>query len=254
MDLGCHLPEPWERIHRETFVYEDNCWTTCNGGFCCNHEHPDFQFQLIPRHGSTILYMEEEYNWLCKHGTAPNVHNLGSMPNTLSFDFGGPRPLNLIQVHCRLLGKCNGVIDKPLLCKIYPMLPVLGTDGALEDIYPSSIFELTMQIKGYKTPCTVVDKKKHYFAKWKNAPARLESLRHPYVILYLRAAKHFADVYTERLTANSALMALSGAEFWKRWELNYLAGRLLDTDQLAERIRETFNSLMTRYGTFLQAA
>src|SRR5579862_1509839 len=112
----CVQPVRWDLIHDETFVFEDQCWSTCNGGFCCNHKHPDFHFQLLPTHGATIIYLEDEYRWLTTHGKAPTRDNLGVEPNVFAFDFGGPRPLSLVQMTCRLLGKCQGVIDKPLLC------------------------------------------------------------------------------------------------------------------------------------------
>jgi len=247
-------PIAWERIHSQSFLFEDRCWTTCNGGFCCSNNHPDFQFQLIPTRGTTIIYLEEEYEWLSRHGTVPGPHTTGAVPNTLSFDFGGPRPLSIIHIPCHLLGLCQGVIDKPLLCKIYPMLPILGIDGELDDIYPASIFELTMGLIGAPTPCTIAAKRKHYFDSWKNAPERLEALRHPYLIFHLQAARHYSDIYRVQLEANAKLRGLTGKDFWKRWELQYLSGQLIDTDLLAERIRGSYDALVGRYGEFLMPA
>jgi hypothetical protein len=247
-------PVAWGSIHSQSFVVEDRCWTTCNGGFCCSNNHPDFQFQLIPTHGTTIIYLEDEYEWLSRHGTVPGPENLGAVPNTLSFDFGGPRPLSVIQIPCHLLGLCQGVIDKPLLCKVYPMLPILGIEGTLEDICPASIFELTMSLIGTQSPCTVLFKRKHYFDLWKNSPEWLDSLRHPYLILYLKAAQHFADVYRMKFESNTKLRGLTGKDFWKRWELQYLSGQLVDPDLLAERIRGTYDQLVERYGEFLAPA
>jgi hypothetical protein len=206
---------------------------------------------LIPTQGTTIIYLEEEYEWLRGHGTVPDPHTTGSVGNILSFEFGGPRPLSVVQMPCRLLGMCHGVIDKPLLCKVYPMLPILGTRGDLEDIYPASIFELTMSIHGVGTPCTVFAKRAHYLDLWKNAADRLDALRHPYVILYLQAAKHFSDIYRMRFESNARLRSLTGKEFWKRWELQYLGGQFFDRDLFAERIRKSYDELVQHYGAFL---
>jgi hypothetical protein len=247
-------PVAWEKIHAETFLLEDQCWKTCNGGFCCSNNHPDFNFQLIPTHGTTLLYMEEEYRWLAENRKVFDPRTLEGTPNQVSIDFGGPIPLSLVQMRCSLLGKCQGVIDKPLLCKLYPMLPILGIDGDLEDIAPASIFELTMLLEKMKTPCTVVDKKQHYLQKWRNAPEQLESLNHPYIILYLQAAKHFAAIYSEQLQANEALRGLSGKHFWGMWEIEYLMGSLMDGDLLAEKIRQTYEALLDRYGFVFPAA
>jgi hypothetical protein len=242
-------PVPWAQIHGETFLYEDQCWTTCNGGFCCSNNHPDFQFQLIPTHGTTILYMEEEYAWLARHAKVPDPQEFP--PNQVALDYGGPRPLTLIQMPCRLLGKCHGVIDKPLLCKIYPMLPVLSIDGKLEDIVSASIFELTMLLRGIKTPCTVVDKTRHYVQKWQKRPEALAALNHPYIILYLQAARHFGEIYAEKLHSNETLRGLNGKTFWQTWEIEFLLGNLVDGPKLAEKVLQTYDSLVERYGHFL---
>jgi hypothetical protein len=207
---------------------------------------------LIPTHGTTIIYLESEYDWLSRHGTIPGPHNIGSMPNSLRFDFGGPQPISLVQMPCHLLGLCKGVIDKPLLCKLYPMLPVLRTDGSLEDLCPASIFDLTMAIKGIQTPCTIVAKKAMYMSRWRAAGTPLESLRHPYLILYLRAASHFANIYAQKLRADRRLMSLAGRDFWRRWELQYLSGQLIDLQLLSESIRRTYDQLVGHYGEFLE--
>jgi hypothetical protein len=246
-------PVPWEKIHRQTFLAEDRCWTTCNGGFCCSNNHPDFQFQLIPTEGTTILYMEEEHRWLAQNGRVFDPATPEGTPRYVSIDFGGPRPLSILQMPCRLLGKCTGVIDKPLLCKLYPMLPVLDVDGGLETIQPASIFELTMHVLGMKTPCTVVDKVQHYWHKWKNAPEHLEALNHPYIIFHLQAAKHFADIYAEKLQQSEALRGLRGKLFWRMWEIEYLLGGLIDAELLAGMIRSTYEALVERHGLFFSA-
>lgn len=243
-------PVPWEMILKEKFLYEDRCWTTCNG-FCCSiSSYADFDFRLIPTQGMTILFMEDEYNWLATHGRVVDPNHPDAVPNLVSIDFGGPRPMSLVQMPCRLLGKCQGVIDKPLLCKLYPMLPLLDVDGNLAEMQESSIFELTMQLQGIKTPCTVVDKRKHYLRKWQNSPESLRVLKHPYIIFYLQAAKHFGNIYCELFKANSSLRNLTGKAFWQAWEMEYLMGNLMDGDRLAEKIKQTYDVLVDLYGSF----
>jgi hypothetical protein len=241
-------PVPWQAIHRDSFIYEDQCWKTCNGGACCKIDHPEYDFQLFPKTGTIILYLEDEYRWFGEHGKAAGETTTGSTPQVISFDFGGPRPLTLIQVGCKLLGQCQGVIDKPLLCKVFPMMPVLGIDGSVQEIVPASIFELTMQLMGFKTLCTIIDKTKLYWHKWKAKPELLRSLNHPYLILHLQAAKHFADVYREELLQSEALRGLTGKAFWSAWEIEYLLGNLIDADLLARKLLQTYEQIVAVHG------
>ena len=260
----------WAAILGGTFLYEDSCWTTCNGGFCCSNNHPDFDFQLIPTQGTTLLYMEAEYEFDRAHGKVPEFETHRQPPHELCLDFGGPRPLRLIQTPCHLLGKCHGVIDKPLLCRLYPFIPVLDVEGEVTDLVPASVFELTfdviggprpartedggdvpLEVLGAASPCTVRTRKQDYLTRWQKYPAELGPLHHPYVILYTQAARHFADNYCTALRANPVLAHLTGRDFWRKWELQHLGGRLIDVERLKRDVYDSYKTLVRRYGEFL---
>jgi hypothetical protein len=249
---GLHAgPIAWERLHRETFLLEDRCWTTCGGGFCCSNNHPDFAFQLIPTQGTTLLYLGAEYAWLHKHGKVHHHLDPKQVPQTFSFDFGGPVPLEIVQTPCRLLGMCNGVVDKPLLCKVYPFLPVLDTEGRLEDLVPASIFEQTFLARGEPTPCTVWSKREQYLERWRKRQDALDALRYPLIVFYLQAAKIFSEIYLEKLKADQKLAPLSGRAFWQHWELRYLRGMLGDGPEMRRRLLDVYQKLERTYGPFL---
>lgn len=241
----------WHTIHNEVFLYEGNCWTTCNGGFCCSNNHPDFKFQLMPTEGTTILYMEDEYEYLCQDGQVGEASLDWPEPQTMSLDYGGIRPLMIYHTPCRLLGLCEGKIDKPLLCKLYPFLPIFFADGRLETLAPASIFELTFEILASQTPCTIMSKAVAYLERWRYHPDQLAPLRHPYIMLYLQAVKHFAEIYREKLLTNKKLAGKTGKEFWSAWELQYLGGRLVDHGEWKMRVAASCRELTDRYGEFL---
>jgi hypothetical protein len=255
----------WSAVHQEDFLYEDQCWTTCNGGFCCSNNHPDMAFQLIPTNGTTLLYMESEYAHLRENGLVFENTEGGVQPHDLSFDFGGPRPIVLKQTPCHLLGKCDGIVDKPLLCKLYPFLPVFDIEGELVDTVPASIFELTFEYLAHRSsikrsplaliespsPCTVNKKKDSYFQEWSKSPELLDSLRHPYINFHLKAASLFSINYLTALYQNELLGQLEGRDFWTRWELQYLGGKLVDTVDLKQKIFDSYIMFEQKYGKFL---
>lgn len=243
----------WASLRDENFVFEDGCWRTC-GGFCCANNHPDFAFRLLPMQGTTILYMPREYDYLRRHGRVFETRGAedAAAPQSLSLDFGGPKPLTVLHTTCRLLGQCTGIIDKPLLCRIYPFLPRLGLDGEIEGLMPSSIYDLTFKEKGWDGPCTVWSgKQDHYLKQWQQRPEALAKLQHPYVLFYLRAVASFSDIFRRKLLSSPTLANLTGRDFWQRWELEYLGGRLLDLDEFRARVYADYTILAQRHGAFL---
>lgn len=236
----------WNEINKSSYIYEEGCWTTCNGGFCCKHDHPDFNFRLIPKNGTMLLYMKNEYQYLSNEG------KVSSTPGqTIALDFGGPSDLELISVPCKLLGLCNGVIDKPLLCKLYPFIPIISNQGEVVDLSLSSIFDLTFQIMNWPSPCTVqMTKKQSYLKKYQDDKKLIQYLYNPSIMFYLHSAKSFIEVYTEGLMAHSELRAMSGKEFWSEWELAYLSGDLVNKDLLISKILGNYKNLRNHFGEF----
>ena len=237
----------WAAIHNTAYVFEDGCWTTCNGGFCCSNNHPDFNFRFLPTKGTTILYMEDEYNFLSVHGKVPPREEM----KKFSFPFDDEGAISFFYTTCRLLGQCTGVIDKPLLCRLYPFLPSFNRGGELQELLPSSIYDLTFETFGMQTPCTVAAKIQYYKKRWGSEISRLENLNTPYILFYLEVCKHFVDIYRKESLKSSVLKNLRGKEFWSIWEMEYVFGRLIDPVELRRRISNSYSDFRRRYGSFL---
>ena len=238
----------WATIHKTAYVFEDGCWTTCNGGFCCNsNSHPDFDFRFTPTKGTTIIYMHDEYNFLSEHGKVPPREEM----KTLSFPLDNEGAVSFLYTNCQLLGQCTGVIDKPLLCRLYPFLPVFSRGGELQDLLPSSIYDLTFETFGMQTPCTVAGKKQFYKKRWGSDVSPLECLISPYILFHLEVCKHFADAYRIEAVQSSSLKNLRGKEFWSTWEVEYMTGHLIDAAKLRHRISNSYSDFRVRFGSFL---
>ena len=55
------------------------------------------------------------------------------------------------------------------------------------------------------------------------------------------------DNYVHTLTNNQELMSLSGSTFWKKWEKQYLAGKLVDKIQLEKDIETLYAAINKKY-------
>jgi hypothetical protein len=237
----------WASIHRQAYVFEDGCWTTCNGGFCCSNNHPDFDFRFVPMHGTTIIYMKDEYDYLSRHGRVPPRSEM----KEFVFDIGDKISVSCLYTTCSLLGKCNGVIDKPLLCRLYPFLPVFDGNGKVQDLLPASIFDLTFEVFGMQTPCTVSAKRRAYKTIWSNENFARDILMSPYILFHLELCRHFIDVYRETAPKSLSLQGASGKRFWSLWEMEYLFGHLIDADELRQRASRTYAAYCEKHGQFL---
>lgn len=241
-------PVDWQTIHSRPLVAVPECWTKCGGGFCCSNDHPDFQFRLMPKggQGTTILYLEDEYLWLKANGHVICGEENGATIAPMVFDYGGPRPLVLRHAPCAYLGRCNGKVTKPLLCRTYPAIPVFGLDGRLETTVPASIIDATFQLKDGRPLCPLPDSATTDALE--KDPALAAALAHPRLILHTQAVRAFIESYRQRLQAWEGF-SLSGPAFWQAWELAYLGRRLVDRERVAAHVLRTFAALAERTGS-----
>ena len=242
----------WAEIEATVFAWEDQCWLTCNGGYCCGNSHPkEFNFRIFRLDASAIVYLGEEYDWMVANGAAPPSD---MRKREFSFDFGGPRPLRAVVVDCDRKGLCEGCLIKPLQCRIYPFIPVFDDTAKLVDLYPGSMYDLTFLKTDDQTPCTVWQTKREpYLVNWQKLPA-FDLLRHPLIMFYFAAYKAFADIYLEMLGDSKTLAGLEGEDFWSAWEFQYLGRKLFDIPRIKSEIFAIYQQFEARYGDFFPAA
>ncbi|MEO5336045.1 MAG: hypothetical protein H7841_03980 [Magnetospirillum sp. WYHS-4] len=247
-------PVDWHTIHSRPLISVPDCWKGC-GGFCCSNSHPDFRFRLLPNggQGTIVVYLDDEYAWLKANGHRICGEDEGKEIQPMIFDFGGPRPIMLRHVPCRHLGRCNELFTKPLLCRTYPFVPVIGVDGAIEEVVPAAILDATFELKEGLSLCPLNDAPGPTLIREALAgdDALAQALRHPLIVLHTQGIKAFWDSYREKLLAWDGFGNLSGQAFWQAWELAYLGRRLVDRDKVAAHLRHVHGALVARHGDYL---
>ncbi len=240
-----HLPEiDWTSVRAFLPVYESECWLTCNGGFCCSNNHPDFSFRFITKEGTDIIYLPLEFEFMQRH------HKVPSQPKkVMELEFAPGHSVALVTFPCKHLGLCHGIIDKPLLCRMYPFIPVFDPSGEFDHLVEGSVFDVTFAAIGKASPCTVRLAGERY-SRFYAALPDTSPLRHPYFIFYSRVVLHLANALRAGVTASQKLAGLSGKDFWKTWEFMYLAGMLFDWDILKASIRNDYQAVRAAFPDF----
>ncbi len=233
----------WEQVFNAEFIFEKGCYNTCSS-FCCRWNTPDMPLNLIPK-GGTLFYLPQEYEYIRTYGKVTDLEPYKMTANI--FD----KTMMLYYKHCNDDSNCNIKFSRSLYCKLYPFLPVFDIDGNLIDLKYISVYDVTFQLVGQKTPCYVIDLKDKYMTMWHNEPDIIKLLKEPYTLFYLMAGSIVHDNYVKTITSNKSLIELKGAQFWKKWEKLYLAGRLIDKKQLENDLENLYTLFKNRYNLSL---
>lgn len=228
----------WEKISNSEFIFESQCYKTCLS-FCCRWGNNGTPLKIIPA-GGTLFYLPQEFRYLQKYGkiTDKPLYKMSIKTDNVN--------LEILYKHCTDDSNCNILFSRSLYCKLYPFLPVFNIEGKVIDIKYISVYDVTYDFTGNKTPCYVKDLKNKYLDYWQNDDYNITLLKEPYIMFHLMVANIIHDNYLETLK-NSSLKDLAELDFWKKWEKLYLAGRLIDKNKLKQDIDNLYYEFTKRY-------
>ena len=148
-------PADWERIHSLPYLSIPNCWEKCGGGFCCCNRHELVRFRAIPQGQQSFPMLDDEYEYLRQRGfLAPEMI---TSARTMSVTLAGGRTASAKMITCRQKGHCFSVENRPLICKIYPFIPVPSLDGSVAGFELGSVFDEMFHLAGLPSPCAVLE-------------------------------------------------------------------------------------------------
>lgn len=229
----------WEQVFNAEFIFEKGCYNTCSS-FCCRWDSPDLPLRVIPK-GGTLFYLPKEYEFIKRYGKVTDILPYKMKANIFN------NQLQLYYKHCNDDSNCNIKFSRSLYCKLYPFLPVFNIDGELLDLKYISVYDVTFNLIGQKTPCYVIDLKDKYINIWNQSDSNIHLLKEPYVLFYLMAGNLLHDNYVKTISANNELMQLKGKDFWKKWEKLYLAGKFVDKIQLEKDLENLYTQMQHKY-------
>ena len=233
----------WQKTMDTEFIIEHGCYNKCSS-FCCRWDSPNMPFRIIPK-GGTLFYLPKEYEYIKEYGKVTNNECY-----KITAKCGDNKTITLLYKHCNDDCNCNKLFSRSLYCKLYPFLPVLDINGKLLDLKYISVYDITADIKGVKTPCYVKDLKSKYLNMWQGN-CDIDLLKEPYILFHLMAANILHDNYVEILKSNVDLLQLEGREFWKKWEKSYLSGRLINKEKLEHDLTSLHDNFISQYGNIL---
>ena len=170
-EMSRSLPSPdlFDRIYLQDLVYQADCWKLCGDAHCCSFARYKKRFRFFgggaPK--QELILLPGEFEYLEARGWTAQFH--GFERRTRVYEFGPGRLLYDTVTSARPGCACDHE-TRTTVCRLYPMLPVLGPDGALAAVEPLGLYEELEHLDGLESAC------------------RLDSLPFPQINVYLELA------------------------------------------------------------------
>lgn len=241
-------PAAWDKIHSTPYLSIPECWEKCGGGFCCNNRHELVRFRAIPQGQQSFPVLEDEYAYLKDGGfLSPEMVTAARV---MSVTLPNGKTASARMVTCRQKGHCFSVDRRPLICKIYPFIPIPEPDGSISGFELGSVFDEMFHLAGLPSPCAVLEE---------NSPGLKAELTDkigfifdmPYFIFYFGAfrliAQHLRTRFFQLYAGNPSEDV---PKFFREFELLYMGGKLFSAGTIREELQALYSSLERRYGEF----
>lgn len=238
----------WERIHGlSNYVETGDCWREC-GSYCCKTNHAEFSFRFI-RAGQVLLPLcPAEYDYLKSLGRLPD--DSPQAVSRLAVELKPDRSVAVYMVRCDRGGLCDHPDFRPLICKIYPYYPYPSPEGDVEELVLGSVFDVARWARDGHLACPALQNEDEAVReKAKQTYARL--FEHPHLIFYFRMGWGVMQLMLEHLrTEHSDILDLPLTDYFKKWEVLYMTGKLTPAAEVAQLGRREYVEVSRVWGDF----
>lgn len=151
---GPDLSRVFAAIYDTDLVYRPGCWTLCGDAHCCSFRRHKARFRLMARDGGQELpLLPGEFDFLAARGWTAQFEPYERERRVHDF---GPARLVVDRLTSRRPGGCAcDHATRTTVCRLYPLLPVLGPDGGLVATERLGLYEELEALDGADPACRV---------------------------------------------------------------------------------------------------
>ncbi|HCN29979.1 MAG TPA: hypothetical protein DIT64_14810 [Verrucomicrobiales bacterium] len=237
------LSSVFERVYSLDVVFQPECWKLCGDAHCCSFARHKERFRLLGRMGppaQELPLLPGEYDFLHARGWTAQFH--GHERKLAPFDFG-PAVIHLDTItstrpHCA----CDHD-TRTTVCRLYPLLPVFDTAGALVSTEPLGIYEELEILDGLAPACRLDSLPFSQLNLYLELAALLGA--HPVARFHLMAYRLVKRHVAERVRNEKNA---GGRDAFAVFEAAYMRRKLLDQETLKAALAELWEAFVSRHG------
>ncbi len=243
------LAPVFDALYDTDLVYRSGCWTLCGDAHCCSFRRHKARFRLMARDaGQELPLLPGEFDYLAARGWTRQFEPFERERTVHDF---GPARLVVDRVTSRREGGCacdHGT--RTTVCRLYPLLPVLGPDGGLVATERLGLYEELEALDGAEPACRIDSVPFDQLRLLLRIAGLIGS--EPVLAFHLEAYRIAKRHVAERLRASMTPPAESAAaparSAFQAFEAAYLRRRLFDRPALDTELADLWTRFRERHG------
>jgi len=231
-----------EQLYAIDLVYVRDCWTMCGDAHCCSFSRHKKRFTIMARqHFQELPLLHGEYEFLAERGWleqfGEHEHRVVDLP------LPDGRTVRAESVVSRRAGCACNHATRPVVCRLYPLLPVFASDGKLVGVEDFGVFEVLERIEQLEPACAIREIPIPQLAVFLEFCAVLASSP-----LWLFQLAAYRMTKTHIASGIAQDKAKTGKDAFKLFEWGFLRGNLIRRPELAQHLAGLADAFSQRWG------
>lgn len=242
MTINTAIMERFDRIYATDLVYVSNCWKLCGDAHCCSFARYKARFKLIARTPFQELpLLPGEYEYLEAKGW---LQQFGDHDHKVSEYTVDDHVLKIESIISRRPGCACDHDTRPVICRLYPLLPVFALDGALTGVESIGIYEELEKLAGLAPACQLTDIPFSELPKFLTITS--EIAKEPLFLFYLEAYR--LTKQQVRATLSAAQQQAPNGDVFALFEKLLIRKKTLEHDKLKPALSMLIQQFQHHYG------
>lgn len=232
-----------EELYAIDLVYVRDCFKLCGDAHCCSFARHKKKFTILGRtHFQELPLLAGEYEFLQERDWLGQFGDHDRRQVELTLPDG--RVVRGESIVSRRLGCACNHATRPIVCRLYPLLPVFDTDGRLVGIDDFGVYEVLERIEGQEPACAIRDVPLEQLAVFLKFCAVLAS--RPLWLFQLAAYRATKTHVAARIAQDKAG---SRKTAFQLFEWGFLRDSLIRRDELAQHLAGVADDFVARWGS-----
>ncbi|HTU60043.1 MAG TPA: hypothetical protein VMF89_16435 [Polyangiales bacterium] len=149
------MSELYERLYGIDLVYQPDCYKLCGDAHCCSFARHKQHFRILgKRQFQELPLLPGEYDFMAARGY---LRQFGEYERKAhAYPLGDGRALYVDSIVSYRQGGCVCDHDtRPVVCRLYPVLPVMDEVGRLGAIEPFGVYEELEVVAQQEAACQI---------------------------------------------------------------------------------------------------
>ncbi len=239
------LMQIFDKIYRTDLVYRKDCWQLCGDAHCCSFSRHKARFRRMAKtHFQELLLLPGEFGYLRQKGW---LKQFGDFEHRV---IRYPLEDGTLTVETVISPRANCACDhdtRPVICRLYPLLPVYDLNGAIVGTEPLAIYDELERLDHLAPACQLTALPFAELNKFLAIASEIsQSPRLRFYLMAYRIAKN--HVVSGLQSATGA----NGPSAFAAFEVAYLRNRLMDHTRLRAELQFLVRAFREKFGPQFQ--